>query len=37
MPYLGGNAFYQGEIDAVAAKDYEGFEFDRTDAELRTA
>jgi cyclohexanone monooxygenase len=37
MPYLGGNAFYQGEIDAVAAKDYEGFEFDRADAELRTA
>lgn len=26
MPYLGGNALYQVEIDEVAAKGYEGFE-----------
>lgn len=25
MPYIGGNALYQTEIDEVAAKDYEGF------------
>ena len=26
MPYVGGNALYQSEIDAVAEKGYEGFE-----------